>query len=458
MASAPDAAALTDKDKKSVLHPYTNLNAHQNIGPHIITGGEGIYVYDTDNNRYIEGMAGLWCTSLGYSEQRLVDAATRQLREMPFTHTFTHRSNVPAIELCDRLAAMAPGELSRVYLVNSGSEAVDTAIKMAWYYFNAIGKPGKKKFIARQRAYHGVTVAAGSLTGLPYVQDGFDLPAIPVVHTTTPHYYRYAEPGESEEAFTNRLADTLEQQILAEDPDTIAAFIAEPVMGAGGVLVPPAGYFDKIQAVLKKYDILFIADEVICGFARTGQMWGCQTYNIAPDILTCAKQLSASYLPIGATLVTDRLYNAFADYSDQLGMFGTGNTYGGHPVPAAVAIETLNIYEETRIDQHVQARSERFAQRVSALNNHPLVGNSRSVGLIGGIEIVKDKETREQFPLSDKMAARVMNAARQHGLLVRATPGDSVAFCPPLIINDEQIDDMFDSMQAALDDIRREIT
>lgn len=447
--------SLKEKDIASSLHPFTNLRAHRENGAHIISRGEGIYVWDEDGKKMLEGMSGLWCASLGFSEQRLIDAATKQLQTMPYTHLFSHRANEPAIELANELIDIAPGELTRAYFVNSGSEAVDTAIKIAWYYFNAIGKPAKKKFIARKRAYHGVTVAGGSLTGLPYVQEGFDLPAIDVIHTETPHHYRYAHENETELEFSSRIVDTLEQEILDAGPETIAAYIAEPVMGAGGVLIPPEGYFEKIQSLLKKYDILFIADEVICGFARTGSMWGSQTYGIKPDILTCAKQLSAAYVPIGAVLINNKVYEALEQYSDELGMFGTGNTYGGHPVCAAVALETLRIYKETNIVDKVNARSERFSQRIAALGNHPLVGHSRSVGLIGAIEIVKDKSTKGQFPVADKTAAKIMAAARDHGVLVRATPGDGVAFCPPLVIDDDQIDELFDGIQLALDDVRR---
>ena len=456
--STAASLSLAEKDQRYALHPFTNLSAHEQNGPFIISRGEGIYVFDEQDNRYIEGMSGLWCTSLGYNEKRLINAATRQLEKMPFTHMFTHRSNEPAIELSEKLVSIAPGDITRAFLVNSGSEAVDMAIKMVWFYHNAIGKPNKKKIISRKRAYHGVTIASGSLTGLPYVHDGFDLPAIPVIHTETPYLYRVGETDETEADFATRLAATLEADILAADPDTIGAFIAEPVMGAGGAIVPPETYFDKIQAVLKKYDILFIADEVICGFARTGNMWGSQTYNINPDIVTCAKQLSSSYLPIGAVLINQKLYDAFVTGSDQLGMFGSGNTYGGHPASAAVALETLNIYEERNIVQHVRDRSGRFGERIDALSNHSLVGHSRHVGLMGAIEIVKDKSTKEQYPVGDKTAAKVMAAAKNHGVIVRAVPGDGIAFCPPLIISDEQIDDMFDGIQAALDDVRRELS
>ena len=457
-AATATASPLGEKDKRHVLHPYTNLTVHQKNGPQIIEKGEGIYVWDEAGNKMIEGMSGLWCTGLGFSQQRLVDAATKQMQKMPYTHIFTHHANVPSIELAEKLTSIAPDTISRAYFVNSGSEAVDSAIKIVWYYNNAIGRPEKKKFIARKRAYHGITVAAGSLTGLPYVQDGFDLPRIDVIHTDTPHYYRGANPGESEEDYVTRLAEKLEQDILDSGPETVAAYIAEPVMGAGGVIVPPKGYFEKVQTVLKKYDILFIADEVICGFGRTGNMWGSETYGIKPDMMTVAKQLSSAYLPIGAVLLSEEIYNGLTKLSDELGMFGTGNTYGGHPVAAAVALETLKIYEEMDLVKVVQARSERFAERIQAFQNHPLVGECRQVGLIGAIEIVRDKESKEQFPVGDKVAAQVAAAARKHGVMLRATPGDGVAFCPPMIIEDDQIDEMFDAVQAALDDTRNSIS
>lgn len=458
--SRPDPAdntlsAAAERDRRFVLHPFTPLEAHQStVEPFIIERGEGVHVYDDHGNRLLEGMSGLWCASLGFSEHRLADAAARQFKAMPYSHMFSHRSTLTAIELAARLVERAPEGIGKAFFVNSGSEAVDVAIKMVWYANNALGRPRKKTIIARKRAYHGVTIAAGSLTGLPYVQDGFDLPAIPVIHVETPHAYRGARTDESEAAYATRLAEELEATILEAGADTIAAFIAEPVMGAGGVLIPPDGYFEKVQAVLARHDILFIADEVICGFGRTGEWFGSDTYGIRPDIMTCAKQLSAAYLPIGAVLVSDALYELFETYASELGTFGTGNTYGGHPVAAAVALETLRIYEDENIVARVQAHSEHFAERIQALGNHPMVGHTRSVGLIGAIEIVQDKASRASFPASDKVAVRIAAAARNHGLIVRPVPGDGIAFCPPLIIDDAEIDEMFDAMGDALNDIQ----
>ena len=346
--------SAASRDKAYYLHPYTNLKTHEDVGPLVIERGEGVHVFDDSGKAYIEGMAGLWCTSLGFGEERLVEAATRQLRKLPFYHAFTHKAHDPGIDLAEALIKIAPVPMSKVFFTNSGSEANDTVVKLVWYYNNALGRPHKKKIIARQKGYHGVTVASASLTGLPHLHRDFDLPIAGILHTDCPHFYRYGEEGETEEEFATRLADQLEQLILAEGPETIAAFIAEPVMGAGGVIVPPATYFDKIQPVLKRYDIMFIADEVICGFGRTGSMFGTQTYNLQPDIITVAKALSSAYLPIAAVMISEPIYQAMVRQSEKIGTFGHGYTYSGHPVSAAVALETLKIYEERDIVSHVR--------------------------------------------------------------------------------------------------------
>jgi 4-aminobutyrate--pyruvate transaminase len=434
------------------MHPYTNLALHEERGPTIITRGEGIYVWDDQGKSYLEGMAGLWCTALGFSEQRLVDAATKQLSTLPFAHTFAHRSTIPIIELSEALIRIAPGDMSKVFLVSSGSEAVDAAIKMIWYYNNALGRPDKKKIISRKRSYHGVTVASGSLTAIPLMQNDFDLPIDRILHTDTPSHYRDGLEGESEEAFATRLAESLNRLIEAEGPDTVAAFVAEPVIGAGGVIVPPVTYFDKVQEVLRRHDVLMVADEVICGFGRTGNMWGSQTYAIEPDIVTCAKQLSSAYLPIGAVMISERLYQAFVGQSSKHGAYGSGHTYGGHPVAAAVALEALEIYAERDIVGHVRRVMPRFQNRLQALAEHPLVGEARGVGLIGGVEIVADKESRRQYPADVRASAIVAERAFEHGLIVRGLPGDAVAACPPLIIEESQIDELFDKFERGLDD------
>ncbi|HET8585320.1 MAG TPA: aspartate aminotransferase family protein [Casimicrobiaceae bacterium] len=434
------------------LHPSTNLRQVQTDGPLVITRGEGVYVYDDEGRRYLEGMSGLWCASLGFSERRLAEAAYRQMLELPFYHSFAGKVPAVSAELAERLIGIAPAGMGRVLFANSGSEANDTAIKLAWYVNNALGRPKKKKIIARRRAYHGVTIASGSLTGLAFAHTDFDLPIDRILHTDAADYYRGAQAGESEEAFAARLADSLEQLILREGPDTVAAFFAEPVMGAGGVLVPPATYFDRIQPILRKYDILFVADEVICGFGRTGRMFGTQTFDLKPDIITVAKALSAGYMPISANLVSNALYDVLLAQSDKLGIFGHGYTYSSHPVPAAVALETLKIYEERDILTHVRRVGAYLQAGLRSHADHPLIGDARGVGLIGALEIVSDKNTRASFDPKAGVGAFLVRRAQHHGVILRNMPGDIVAFCPPLIVTEGEIDEMFAGFGKALDD------
>jgi 4-aminobutyrate--pyruvate transaminase len=355
------------------------------------------------------------------------------------------------------LKEIAPVEFSKVFFANSGSEANDSAVKMVWYFNNARGTPKKKKFISRLRGYHGVTVAAGSLTGLPYAQADFDLPLDFVRHTMTPDYYRGEEEGESEEDFASRCAQALEDMILEEGPETVAAFIAEPVMGAGGVILPPKTYFEKVQAVLKKYDVLMIADEVICGFGRTGNMWGSQTYGIQPDILTCAKALSSAYLPISAVMISEEIYQGLRGNSEKLGLFGHGYTYSAHPACAAVALRTQQLMQERDILGHVRGVAPQFQKRIATLGEHEMVGNARGVGLIGAVEIVADKASKRSYDPAAKVGALIQNAALEHGLITRAMAGDILGFCPPLIISSSEIDEMFDRFTRALDEAARQL-
>ncbi|MGB1036846.1 MAG: aminotransferase, partial [Candidatus Puniceispirillales bacterium] len=352
-----------DKDIAYHFHPYTNPAQLSEQGPMILNKGKGVYVYDSDGKDYIEGLAGLWCTSFGFSEPELVKAATKQMEELPYYHSFTAKTHNPAINLAEKLIGIAPEGLDKVFFCNSGSEANDTAIKMVWYYHAAIGKPEKRKMISRKGGYHGVTLAASSLTGLPYVQQGFSLPLDFAKHTTSPNYFQGAHEGESEADFVKRCMNDLEGMIAEEGPDTIGAFIAEPLMGAGGVILPPEGYFEALQPILKKHDILLIADEVICGFGRTGHMWGSETYGLKPDMLTCAKALSSAYMPISAVLVSDEIASGMAVQAEKLGQFGHGYTYSAHPVPAAVALRTIELMEERNIIDHVQALAPLFAER-----------------------------------------------------------------------------------------------
>jgi 4-aminobutyrate--pyruvate transaminase len=396
-------------------------------------------------------MAGLWCTAIGYSNEELFEAAREQMMKLPFTHLFSGRSHDPAIELAETLKELAPVPVSKVFFCSSGSEANDSQVKLVWYYNNALGRPQKKKIIARLRGYHGVTIASASLTGLAANHTDFDLPIANILHTSCPHYYRFGQDGESEEEFSTRMARELEDQILREGPETVAAFIAEPDKGAGGAVMPPAGYFDKIQAVLDKYDVLLIADEVITGFGRLGTPFGSERLKIRPDTISFAKAVTSAYLPLGGIMIPEQMYQAMLDESRKIGTFGHGFTYSGHPVSAAVANKTLEIYRRDKIFDQVLAKEPVFLRRLSALAEHPLVGEARGIGLIGGLEIVADKTTRAQFDPKKGVAAKAVGFAQAEGLILRSLLGDRIAICPPLIISEEEIGELFDRLTRALD-------
>ena len=424
------------------FHSFTNLATHPEVGPLVITKGDGVFVEDDRGNRYLEAVSALWCASLGFSNERLAKAGCEALRGLPYYHTFTGRSNPAVIALANKLLSIAPVPMSKVFFANSGSEANDSAVKLIWYYHNAIGKPEKKKIIARRNAYHGVTVASASLSGLVTNHRDFDLPIHNILHTDCPHYFRYAEPGESEEDFATRLADNLEKLILEEGPETVAAFFAEPVMGAGGVLPPPATYFEKVQKVLAKYDVLLVADEVVCGYGRTGEMFGSTTFGMKPDILTTAKGLSSGYAPISAVMVNEKVYAPIARNSGTIGTFGHGFTYSGHPVSCAIALETLKIYEEDNVVGHVQSLMPQFWKALRSYEGRKYVGEVRGVGLVGAIELYADPENRTSFDPAVKAGPRLVEIGLTQGLIVRAL-GDTIVFCPPLIITAEELDDLF---------------
>ena len=433
------------------FHPYTDARAHEQHGPLIITRGAGCTVTDDSGKQYIEGLAGLWCTSLGYGQERLIRAAESQMRELAYYHSFAHKVPPSVIELSEKLLEIAPGDMGKVAFANSGSEANDTALKFIWYYNNARGRPEKKKIIARKRGYHGITIASGSLTGIPKNHMDFDLPIEGVRHATCPHYHAEAQAGESEAAFSQRLADELDRMIQDEGPETVAAMFAEPVMGAGGVVVPPAGYWEKVQAVLQKHDVLLVADEVICGFGRTGQMFGCQTFGIDPDMVTCAKALSSAYVPISAIMMRDEIYQAIADNTHKIGTFAHGFTYSGHPVAAAVALETLKIYEEMDVAARVRELAPRLQEGLRAYAAHPLVGEVRGIGLIAGVELLADKARRTAFDPVGKVGGYLDARCRDHGVILRNL-GDTLAFCPPLVIAPQQIDQIVAAFGAALEE------
>ena len=447
----PPLSNLATRDVETLVHPYVNLASFRETGPLVVERAEGVFVYDSEGKSYIEGMAGLWCTALGYGNEELVEAAAVQMRKLSFAHLFTGKSHDPAIELAEQLKEIAPVPISKVFFCNSGSEANDTQVKLVWYLNNARGQPRKKKIISRQKAYHGVTVAAASLTGITTNHRDFDVPLPGFLHTACPHHYRFAHDGESEEEFASRLAAELEELIVKEGPETVAAFIAEPVMGAGGVIVPPRTYFQKITAVCAKHDVFVIDDEVICGFGRLGALFGCEKLGFRPQSISVAKALSSAYLPIAAVMIPELMYEALLAESKKIGVFGHGFTYGGHPVSAAVALKTIEIYTRERIIEKAAKRAPLFQARLKALNQHPLVGEARGLGMIGGVEMVADKKAKRSFAPQHGVGARCVRFAEEEGLIVRSVAGDVLTLCPPLVINAAQIEELFDRLTRALD-------
>ena len=441
--------SLEGKDLAHLLHPTTNLKLHRQQGPSIHDKAQGVYLWDSNGKQYLEGMAGLWCTALGYGNEELAKVAEEQMRKLSYSQLFAGKTNEPSILLAEKLKEMVPFDAGRVFYGLSGSDANDTQMKLMWYYHNAIGKPEKKKIISRQRGYHGVTIASGSLTGLPPFHKEFDLPISGVFHTESPHYYSGAKDGETESQFLSRILAELEKLIEREGPETVAAFIAEPILGAGGVIVPPDGYYEGVQDILDQHDILFIDDEVICGFGRTGEAFGAETMGIRPTTMSVAKAVSSAYLPLSAVLLPEFMYDAFESRSDELGNFGHGFTYSGHPVCAAVALRNLEIMEETKIFDHAKTVGETLQRGLREFSDYPFVGEVRGRGLIAGIELVKTKDPREPFDAQIGIAAYCAAACQELGLIVRNI-GDTVAFCPPLIITNDQVGELLGKFEAGL--------
>lgn len=434
----------------SVLYPTTNLKHVEQLN---IVRGEGVYVFDDRGRRYVEGLAGLWCSSLGYGNQELIDAISTQLRTLPYSHLFGGRTHQVVMDLADKLSEIVPIEQAHLFFANSGSEANDSQIKMLHYYFNVIGKPEKKKIIAFDRSYHGVTMASAALTGLPAMHTHFDIPteALGILRAETPHYYHGQQNGENEADFVSRLLKNIESMIQQEGPDTIAAFIAEPIGGAAGVVVAPDGYYPALAKLLARHDIMLWADEVICGFGRTGSDFGCHTMGFEPQLMSLAKQLSSAYIPISAAVIPGFMYEAMIEPSSEVGVFGHGYTYSGHPVACAAALKTIEIYQRDRLFEHAAEVGSYMQHRLREYRDHPLVGEVRGKGLIAAVELVANKDERKSFS-DGTVGAAAKQFCQQHGLLIRAVAGNSLAFCPPLIITKQQIDEMLDMFTAALKD------
>jgi L-2,4-diaminobutyrate transaminase len=452
--------SLAEMDKQSHLHPVTSISDHLKNGPHIMESGTGVTIRDIDGRAYIDGMGGLWCVNVGYGRQALADAAAEEMRRMGYFHTFAASASEPLIRLADRLCrllrteAKAP-QISRVFFGLSGSDANDTQIKLVRYYNNVRGKPQKKKIVSRHGAYHGLTVGAGSLTGIPIYHKAFDLPIEGVVHASTPHQFWHGRPGESEEAFATRLAEEMDQLILREGPETVAAFIAEPILGTGGVLVPPKGYYQKIQAVLDKHDVLFIVDEVICGFGRLGSWFGTGFFGLRPDLMSFAKGLTSGYFPMSAVAVSEKVWEVLHQGSDEFGMFAHGFTYSGHPVGGAVAMANLDILEGEGLVENCARVGPYFKRRlIERIGRHPNVAEIRGEGLMIAVEFISDREKKVRFDPSVGPHRQVVAAARDNGLIVRPLPfGEVISFAPPLVFGEADADRTVDMLGRAVETV-----
>jgi len=449
---------LQGMDLASHLHPYTNFAELARHGALIMNGGEGVRVRDVDGHEYIDAMAGLWCCDVGYGRLEIAEAIGEQARRLAFYHSFFGMATEPTIRLADRLKQMTPWPIARVFFGMSGSDANDTQIKLVWLYNRLRGKPEKTKIVSRQNAYHGITLGASSMTGLPSVHAWMNLPLPGFLHLAMPHYYRAAEPGMSEADFVAKMVAELEATIEREGPHTIAAFVAEPVMGAGGVVVPPAGYYPAMQAVLNRHDILFIADEVICGFGRLGQPWGSQALGIEPDLITIAKGLTSGYAPLSASLISERVWSVIAAHEAEMPQFNHGQTYSGHPISTAAALANLDIMERESLFDRAAEQGVYLQQRLrETFGAHPHVGEVRGLGMIAAIEVVRDRETRAIYDPELKMTHRIFRRMLEKGVIVRATGAAGVALCPPYVIEQNDIDHVVGLLAETVDEIVRTV-
>jgi L-2,4-diaminobutyrate transaminase len=448
---------LDEMDRQSLLHPLTSIAQHMKSGPLIVGRGQGVRITDLEGREMIDCLAGLWCVNIGYGRPEIAEAARNAIETLNYYHIFGGSSSEPIIRLADRILMLlreksGARHMARVFFGCSGSDANDTNVKLVRYYHNLLGRPTKKKIIARHGGYHGLTCMAGSLTGIPVYHKAFDLPLEGIVHTSCPHWYRFAEPGESEAEFCTRMIADLEALIEREDPDTIAAFIAEPIMGTGGVLLPPEGYFARVQEVLRRHDILFIADEVITGFGRTGQWFATGLYELEPDIVTLAKGVTSAYFPLSASVISQRIWEVLEAGSPEYGPVMHGFTYSGHPVGGAIGLTNLDIMENEGLIENA-ARVGRYllARLEETIGDHPYVGDVRGVGLVQAVEFMADTAHRRPFNPTAQVHRIVAAKALEHGLMVRPLPFiEVIAFSPPLCISEADCDQVVDGFARAL--------
>jgi len=455
MTPEPDLRAA---DARYHVHGQTALRSHDENGPSaMVVEGDGVWITTDDGQRLIDGFSGLGCTSLGYDNARIAAAAHDQLTTLPYAPTFYGRTHPKVAALAERLVGLAPGDMSRVIFQCSGSEATDTLIKFLWARNIARGEPDRRTFISRWRGYYGNTIASVSMSGQPHMHEKFGLPLDGFVKTETPNYYLNHIDGETEEEFSQRMADDLERVILDVGPDRVAAFAAEPMQSGGGAIKPPEGYWPRMQAVMREHGIHFHVDEVVCGFGRTGNRWGSETWGLEPDTVSCAKALTAGFFPMSALLFKEDLYQDLQSNADDIGVLGHGYTYSGHPVGAAIAMEALDIYDDIDLIGHVRNVSPAFLEGCEALQEHPLVGHVAGVGLFCGIQLVANKATRELFDPALKIGQRVQDHAHARGLYLRAIAPDRISFMPPLIIAPDEIAEATRRLAGALDDTWAEL-
>lgn len=444
------SGGLEDLDRRTLIHPFTPVSDYSEHGPTVMRDGEGVWLRDIHGRSYLDAMAGLWCVNVGYGRSEVAEAIADQARRLAYYHTFFGMATEPSIRLAARLLDMVPWPMRRVFFGLSGSDANDTQFKLVWLYNHLRGRPQKRKIVARKRGYHGVTVAGSSATGLAPVHARLGLPLPGFVHVSAPHLYRGAAPGTSERDFVAGLADELDRTIREEGPDTVAAFIAEPVMAAGGVLVPPQEYFPAVQEVLRRHDVLFIADEVVCGFGRLGRTFGSEVFGIEPDLVTLAKGLTSGYAPLSAVLISERVWSGIEPHLGELGQIAHGYTYTAHPLGAAAALANLDVLEKEGLYARAAELGEYFQQQLRAkLGGHPHVGEVRGLGMIAGVELVADRATREPFDPSRRIGLRIFRRLLEEGVIVRAM-GDSIGLCPPYVVDRDELDTIIDRLEAAV--------
>jgi len=449
--------SIEDVDRKHVFHPFSDPRRHEQDGGHMIVRGRGSTLWDSRGRSYLDAMAGLWCVNVGYGRSEMAEAIARQIERLSYYHGFSSMATEAPALLAERVLASTPVPMSKVFFGSSGSDANDTQAKLVWFYNNALGRPEKKKLVSRKRGYHGVTVLSAGLTGLANLHQGFDLPLPMIRHARAPHRLWEATQGMTDDEFVRFLADDLEQLILREGPETVAAFIAEPLQAAGGVLVPPPGYFPAIHEVLHRHDVLLIADEVVCAFGRLGCWFGSELFGIQPDLITVAKGLTSAYVPLSGCLVSDRVWSVVADASK--GVFGHGYTYTAHPVAAAAALQNLDIIGRDGLVAQAAARGARLNQRLrEAFDDHPLVGEVRGIGLIGAVEFVASRSPARPFDRSLRVGPRIAKRCLERGVITRALPdADTIAFSPPFVVTEDELDEMVATARAAADDVAAEL-